>query len=114
MAEYADRAIHQFLEKRRSIMTDHGEAQSLDPNRMGSVSGGTGTLGVYRTGFRHKKESLQFFKACVGDDVYAAAMNSDAGRAHHYAVARAFLDQKSWERFVWIEEYGSLDGFPEQ
>ena len=39
-------------------------------------------------------------------------MNSDAGREHHNAVARAFLNQKDWEKFVWIEEFGSLDGFP--
>ena len=40
-------------------------------------------------------------------------MDSEAGRAHHYAVVRAFLNQKEWEKFVWIEEFGSLDGFPE-
>ena len=94
-------------------MADHEEVRTLNPDRLDPVSGGAGALGVYRPGFRYKKESLQFFKACVGEDVYTAAMNSDAGRAHHYTVARAFLDQADWEKFVWIEEYGSLDGFPE-
>ena len=60
----------------------------------------------------YRKESLRFFRACVGDDVYSKAMNSEAGKAHHYAVARAFLDQPDWEKFVWIEEHGSLDSFP--
>jgi hypothetical protein len=23
------------------------------------------------------------------------------------------LSQRDWEKFVWIEEFGSLDGFPE-
>ncbi len=55
---------------------------------------------------------LRFFKACVGEDVYTAAMNSDAGRAHHYAVARAFLNQSDRERFCWIERYGLLEGLP--
>ena len=41
-------------------------------------------------------------------------MNSEAGRAHHYTVARAFLSQTDWEKFCWIEQYGTLDGFPEQ
>ena len=76
--------------------------------------GGTGVLGVYKPDFQFKKESLLFFKTCVGEDVYNKAMNSDAGHAHHYAVARAFLNQFDWEKFVWIEEHGSLDGFPEQ
>lgn len=78
------------------------------------VSDGAGALGVYRPGFRFKKASLQFFKACVGEETYQLAMNSDAGRAHHYTVARAFLNRKDWEKFVWIEEFGSLDGFPER
>ena len=69
-------------------------------------------LGVYRPGFRFKKASLQFFKSCVGEEVYLRAMNSEAGHAHHYAVVRAFLNQSDWEKFVWIEEYGSLSGFP--
>ena len=77
------------------------------------AAGATHTLGIYKPGFRYKKESLQFFKACVGDEVYGKAMNSEAGRAHHYTVARAFLNQSDWEKFVWIEEYGSLEGFPE-
>ena len=87
---------------------------SLNSEQLESVSGGSGSLGVYRPGFQYKKESLEFFKACVGKDIYAEAMNSDAGRAHHYTVARAFLDQADWEKFVWIEEHGSLDSFPVQ
>ena len=40
------------------------------------------------------------------------AMSSDAGQTHPYAVARAILNQADWEKYVWIEEHGSLDGFP--
>jgi len=81
-------------------MADHKDVRLLNPDQPESVGGGTGTLGVYRHGFRYKKESLQFFRSCVGDDVYGRAMNSDAGRAHHYTVARAFLNQSDWEKFV--------------
>ena len=94
-------------------MAFHEQVSSLSPDQLDSVSGGAATLGVYRPDFPYKKESLRFFRACVGDDVYTRAMNSEAGREHHYAVARAFLNQKEWEKFVWIEEFGSLDGFPE-
>ncbi len=94
-------------------MADRKDVHLLNPDQLESVSGGASALGVYRPGFHYKKESLQFFKACVGEDIYTKAMNSEAGRAHHYTVARAFLNQTDWEKFVWIEEFGSLDGFPE-
>ena len=91
-------------------MADHNHIHLLNADRQGS--GSVGLLGVYRPGFQYKQESLQFFKACVGETVYSRAMNSDAGRAHHYTVARAFLNQEDWEKFCWIEQYGTLDGFP--
>ena len=94
-------------------MNKNDEIIELSADHLESINGGSNTLGVYRPGFRYKQESLQFFKECVGEETYQLAMNSDAGREHHYAVARAFLNQKEWEKFVWIEEFGSLDGFPE-
>ena len=95
-------------------MADHEDVRPMTSEQLESVSGGEASLGVYRQGFRYKKEALQFFRARVGEEVYARAMNSEAGRAHHYTVARAFLNQNDWEKFVWIEEFGSLDGFPER
>ena len=93
-------------------MKDQEDARALSPDQLESVNGGTGALGVYRPGFRYQTQALLFFRTCVGEEVYARAMNSDAGSAHHYTVARAFLNQADWEKFVWIEEHGSLDGFP--
>ena len=89
------------------------KVHELIQEELDSVSGGTRALGIYRPGFRFIKESLMFFKACVGDAIYNKAMSCEVGNAHHYAVARAFLSQSDWEKFVWIEEFGSLDGFPE-
>ena len=93
-------------------MADREKELLLSLDQLKTAVGGKDPLGVYRPGFLYKNESLQFFRLCVGDDVYRRAMNSDAGRAHHYAVARAFLNQSDWEKFVGIEEHGSLDGFP--
>ncbi len=93
-------------------MENNRKAVELSVDQLGSVGGGIQQLGVYQPGFRYRKESLRFFRSCVGDNVYSKAMNSDAGRAHHYTVARAFLNQSDWEKFVWIEEHGSLDEFP--
>ena len=95
-------------------MAEQQIVQSWNSDQPETVDGETSALGVYSPDFRYKKESLQFFKACVGEDVYTRAMNSEAGRAHHYTVARAFLNQEDWEKFVWIEQFGSLDGFPGQ
>ena len=92
-------------------MTESINRIELNPEQMEAAAGGH-TLGIYRPGFRHKNESLRFFKACVGDEMYETAMSSDAGRAHHYVVARMFLNQADWEKFVWIEEHGSLEDFP--
>ena len=78
------------------------------------TSGGNIKLGIYRPGFPYKEESLRYFRQCVGEQAYNKAMNSEVGRRHHYVAARVLLSQAEWERFVWIEEYGSLDGFPER
>ena len=88
-------------------------AFEMGPGQLESVSGGAPALGIYRQGFRYKKEALQFFRACVGNKAYERAMNSEVGRAHHYVAVRVFLNQLDWEKFVWIEEHGSLEGFPE-
>ena len=71
---------------------------------------GEKTAGVYIPG-DYKEEAKAFFKECVGEEVYEHAMNTEAGRRHHYVAARAYLGQKDWEKFVWIEQYGSLEGF---
>ena len=85
----------------------------LPIDRMEAARERNHVLGVYRPGFRFKTESLRFFRQCVGEETYACAMQSEAGKRHHFVVARAFLSQEDWEKFVWIEEFGSLKGFPE-
>ena len=77
-----------------------------------NIQGEAGPLGVYKPGLKYRKESMAFFRSCVGEETYARAMSSEAGRLHHYVAARAFLNQADWEKFVWIEQYGSLAGYP--
>ncbi len=67
--------------------------------------------GVYKPGYKYRKEALDYFRLCVGNEIYERAMKSEAGKQHHYVVARAFLSQSDWEKYVWIEKYGSLVGF---
>jgi hypothetical protein len=89
------------------------DIRELQPEQLASVTGGSDRLGVYKPGFRFRDASLRFFRECVGEETYSRAMNSEAGKRHHYVVARAFLSQSDWEKFVWIEQYGTLAGFPE-
>ena len=84
--------------------------RELEPAQLDRVNGGRYEPGVYRSG-TYQNEAKDFFRQCVGDAVYDRAMSSDAGRMHHYVVARAFLSQQDWEKFVWIEQFGSLEGF---
>ena len=93
-------------------VTNREKIGELAPDQLEHVCGGAPALGIYRPSFRYKKESLRFFKTCVGDEAYTKAMNSEAGRTHHYVVARTLLNQTDWEKFVWIEEHGSLEDFP--
>ena len=94
-------------------MNNHQPGYEISIDQTGAARGGSRILGIYRPGFRFKRESLAFFRLCVGEETYTRAMQSEAGKQHHFVVARAFLNQENWEKFVWIEEYGSLKGFPE-
>ncbi len=89
--------------------------KKLDPRQPRAAqpvpAGGAPTLGVYRPG-AFVREAKAFFRECVGSETYERAMNCDAGRAHHYVPARVYLSQSDWERFCWIEQFGTLDGFP--
>ncbi len=95
-------------------MNEKNRTRSFQPEQMRAAGGGAYQLGIYKPGLKHREESMAFFRELVGEETYRRAMSSEVGRRHHYAAVRAFLDQASWEKFVWIEEYGSLDGFPEQ
>lgn len=93
-------------------MKHHQTENEISIEQIEKVHDGSHALGIYRPGFRFKTESLAFFRLCVGEETYSRAMHSEAGKQHHFVVARAFLKQADWEKFVWIEEYGSLKGFP--
>ena len=93
-------------------MTKREDVRELHTEQTAPVSGGAPVLGIYTPG-AYKEEAKAFFRLCVGAEIYERAMSSEAGRRHHYVAARAFLNQADWEKFVWIEQYGSLAGYPE-
>ncbi len=89
-------------------MLDNAGEQLTEPKKTDHAE----NLGVYQPG-PFREEAKAFFRRCVGEETYERAMGSEAGRRHHYVAARAFLSQPDWERFVWIEQHGTLAGFPE-
>ena len=93
-------------------MDKRDRTREWQPEQLNAVSSGAYQLGVYKPGLKYRKESMAFFRDCVGEEIYTRARRSETGRRHHYVAARAFLDQADWEKFVWIEEFGSLAGFP--
>lgn len=93
-------------------MMNHDEICEMRADGTATAAADAYALGVYRPG-AFREEAKAFFRQCVGDETYRSAMASDAGRAHHYVPARAFLNQTDWEKFCWIELYGSLSGYPE-
>ena len=93
-------------------MTQHDGERELSREEEAQVRGGTDFPGVYRPGL-YRDAALDFFRSCVGSETFNRAMGSEYGHRHHYVAARAFLNQADWERFVWVEQHGSLEGFPE-
>ena len=61
----------------------------------------------------YKDEANAFLKERIGEEVYNHVMSQTNGREHSYVAARVFLKDRDWEKFVWIEQQGSLEGFPE-
>ena len=92
-------------------MTKRENVRALRVDQAAPAGDGAPALGVYAPG-AYKDEAKAFFRLCVGAEVYDRAMSSEAGRRHHYVAARAFLNQADWEKFVWIEQHGSLAGYP--
>ena len=93
-------------------MDHNSDLRELRLTQLDSASGGSPALGVYQPGV-FQREAKAFFRECVGNALYERAMNCAAGRLHYYVPARVYLSQTDWEKFCWIEQHGTLDGFPE-
>ncbi len=66
--------------------------------------------GAYRPGaYRH--EALAFLRERVGEEKFERIMGLDDSRLHPYVAARVFLSPADWNRYVWIEHHGTLEGF---
>lgn len=91
--------------------SEDSEIRVLLPPQLDDAVGGSVSPGEYVPGL-YKEEAKDFFRQCVGEETYYRAMGGDDGRRQHYVAARVFLDQADWKKFTWIEQHGTLDGYP--
>ena len=59
----------------------------------------------------YKRESLAFMRQSLGDEVFNLIRRHEKFSRFPYVPAKLFLSREDWNRYVWIEHYGSLDGF---
>ena len=90
-------------------MNINEEITELSADHLESIGGGTQQLGVYRPGFLHKKESLQFFRSCVGDDIDAVRDELIADAVGLYAAFGRFDPEKE-KLFLGIKDSHYIGG----
>ena len=56
-------------------------------------------------------EALEFLKEHIDEKEYD--LITQKGEKKPYVAARVFLSPSDWRKYVWIEQYGSLDGVME-
>ena len=71
----------------------------------------TGNGGHYTPG-DYREEAKAFLKTCMDEKTYDSIMSHGEGRSHPYVAARIYLGKNDWNKYVWIEHHGSLEGFP--
>ena len=72
--------------------------------------GNYGIIADYSPGV-YKKEAAAFLKQCLDEDVFEKLCCNDNFRRNPVIGAKLFLSFEDWNKYVWIEQHGSLDGF---
>ena len=94
------------LEGKRLIMDKKRSAYEIGSAELETVSGGSYTAGIYR------KEALAFLKSCMDARTFDRIMSTEEGHRRPYVAAKIFLSGSDWDKYIWIEYHGSLDGYP--
>ena len=70
----------------------------------------SGSIADYSPGV-YKKEAIAFLKQCLDKDVFEKLCRNDKFRRNPVIGAKLFLGASDWNKYVWIEQHGSLEGF---
>ena len=68
------------------------------------------TIARYSPG-KYKTEAVSFLKQCLDSDTFAKLCKSENFRKNPVVGAKIYLSAENWNKYVWIEQHGSLDGF---
>ena len=85
-------------------MKETSDVNMLTLDELEEVQGGRFS-GTYRT------EALQFLKEHMDGQTFEKIMSHKEEKKRPYVAAKIFLNQSDWEKYVWIEQHGSLEGF---
>lgn len=80
--------------------------RQLLPDELSPVTGGAYLPGAY------KDEARDFLRQCMDQDTFERIMSHKDGRKHPYVAAKIYLSETDWEKYIWIERHGSLEGYP--
>ena len=86
-------------------MKNVANARKIGEEQLEDVNGGSYTPGKFRN------EALVFLKECLGETVFEKVVSKGDGMEHPYVAAKIFLRKADWNKYVWIEQHGSLDGY---
>ena len=70
----------------------------------------SGIIAEYSPGV-YKKEAVAFLKQCLDEDVFEKLCRNENFRRNPVIGAKLFLGASDWNKYVWIEQHGSLEGF---
>ena len=68
------------------------------------------TVARYSPGI-YKTEAVMFLKQCLDSDTFDRLCKSENFRRNPVVAAKIYLGGEDWNRYVWIEQHGSLAGF---
>ena len=63
---------------------------------------------------KYKEEAKEFLRQCLDKETFEIVMRDEKSHRCSYVAARLFLSREDWDRYVWIEQYGSLEGYRDQ
>lgn len=67
-------------------------------------------IALYSLG-KYKTEAVMFLKQCLDRDTFERLSRSDNFRRNPVVGAKIYLSGEDWNKYVWIEQHGSPDGF---
>ena len=70
----------------------------------------TEMIAIYSPGV-YKKEAVAFLKQCLNEEVFEKLCRNEKFRRNPVIGAKLFLSAEDWNKYVWIEQHGSLNGF---